>query len=253
MKENEFGKSDDRLEAFLDELLDEQEKAEFLSETEDHQMLDRIQQFQREIDQSLQRSFDSQPLSDDRINALANRRETALTTPRLFQKTNWMQVAAAAVILICSALVIWYYSQTGTTEPHFQTRSLTAIYQETRERGFQPYYECEDLDRFAAVFDQRQQQPLSLTDPMPDGREMLGLSYLGGLSRATTAMLGRVDETPVMVFVDRIENDDPFFAESTDTNLNIFRRSERGLVFYEVTPLPESSMNELFEFLKKSD
>jgi hypothetical protein len=66
---------------------------------------------------------------------------------------------------------------------------------------------------------------------------MLGLSYPGGLSRDTTAMLCKVDGKPVMVFVDRPSKDQPLAVEHADAKTHVFRQERDGLVFYEVTPL----------------
>lgn len=67
---------------------------------------------------------------------------------------------------------------------------------------------------------------------------MLGLSYPGGLSRDTTAMLCMVDESPVMVFVDRAAADSELAAQvASDSEINVFRSERDGLVMYEVSEL----------------
>jgi hypothetical protein len=74
---------------------------------------------------------------------------------------------------------------------------------------------------------------------------MLGLSYPGGLSRDTTAMLSEVEGEPVMVFVDRASADFAGAAMDADPALNVFRDERDGLVFYEVTPLDSPQMTAL--------
>ena len=78
---------------------------------------------------------------------------------------------------------------------------------------------------------------------MPPGSRMLGLSYAGGLSRDTTAMLCDVDAQPVMVFVDRIAADRPDLVQS-DEDVHVFRSKRHGLVFYEVTPFQHARVVE---------
>ena len=73
---------------------------------------------------------------------------------------------------------------------------------------------------------------------------MLGLSYVGGLSPDTTAMLGQVDGKRVMVFVDRAGADRPEAIVSSDGKLRVFRQARDELVFYEVTPLERPRMIE---------
>ena len=79
---------------------------------------------------------------------------------------------------------------------------------------------------------------------------MLGISYLGGLSRKTTAMLCAVDDRDVIVFVENAENDQPNIAlANDDPGLNVYSVSKNGLIFYEVTPFRSSQMIDYFEFL----
>ena len=84
---------------------------------------------------------------------------------------------------------------------------------------------------------------------MPQGTRMLGLSYPGGISRNTTAMLGEVDGKQVMVFVDDADNRDQVIASvDQDSNLNVFPVEKNGLVFCEVTPLSDPKMIQYFKF-----
>ena len=81
---------------------------------------------------------------------------------------------------------------------------------------------------------------------------MLGLSYVHGLSRKTTAMLCYVDGKPVVVFVDRAENDQPGVAETPAEGVHIFRDERDGLVFYEVTPYDDARVTKLLEPLNET-
>lgn len=125
--------------------------------------------------------------------------------------------------------------------PHFTPTPLAQVYNQVVADGFEPYYECHDLERFRDVFAERQKVPLTLAT-MTAGSRMLGLSYTGGLSRDTTAMLCEVEGKPVMVFVDALAADQPEIAPrgAEAAGLNVFRTEREGLVFYEVTPWPES-------------
>src|SRR5690606_42083595 len=100
-----------------------------------------------------------------------------------------------------------------------------------------------EADRFAAVFDRRQGQPLKLL-PLPKGIEMLGISYPGGLSRDSTAMLCRVDGQPVIVLVDRATADRSDAIDNGNPALHVFREERDGLVFYEVTPFDSARVIE---------
>jgi len=140
-------------------------------------------------------------------------------------------------------LVVWQLARDPAETPFFQPRPVALVYQEVVDGGFEPYYECREADRFSATFQRRQSQALSLA-ALPSGSRMLGLSYAGGLSRDTTAMLCQVDGQPVMVFVDRLENDQPIATQLDASKLQVHRVARDGLVFYEVTPFATSRVIE---------
>jgi hypothetical protein len=71
---------------------------------------------------------------------------------------------------------------------------------------------------------------------------MLGLSYAGGLSRDTTAILCLVSGEPVVVFVDRQSVDNAMALSNQNKEINIFRREAGDLVLYEVSPLESSQV-----------
>lgn len=197
---------------------------------------------QGRIDERLRHLFTSQPPSHEQLVSRLRRggaiSETLPSVPWPRLKSWWSVAAAAATLLAAVGLSLWL-SGGRINEPVFAARPLAAIYRETVVSGFEPYYECHEADRFAATFDRRQGLPLALR-PLPEGARMLGLSYPGGLSRDTTAILAEVQGQPVMVFVDRAEADQQLAASDASPQLNVFRDQRHGLVFYEVTPLPQA-------------
>ncbi|MCA9265999.1 MAG: hypothetical protein KDA60_19195 [Planctomycetales bacterium] len=234
-----------RIAAYLDDALSPAEMAEFeVMLREDASLAEKVELF-RQIDAGLQRMFRTQPACDAFVGELldpagaADPATTSLSSPqqagvRRTSRRAWYWAVAASLPWL---VVGWYFWPTSDDAPLFTPTPLSSLYRETVQRGFRPYYECHDLDRFAATFAQRQGKLVQLAE-MPEGRRMLGLSYTGGLSRDTTAMLCVVDEQPVMVFVDRLAADQPEMTRS-DNSVLVFRREEQGLVFYEVTPFDE--------------
>lgn len=200
---------------------------------------------QRQIDDRLRQLFTSRPPSHEQL-VLQLRRGVATgqvpaSSPQPNRRSWWgvAAVAAAAAMLVAAVGLSLWLSGGRIDEPVFAARPLAEIYRETVASGFEPYYECHEADRFAATFDRRQGMPLALR-PLPEGARMLGLSYPGGLSRDTTAILADVQGRPVMVFVDRAEVDQRLAASDVGPKLNVFRDERHGLVFYEVTPLPQA-------------
>lgn len=245
---------DPRLEAYLDGLLSGAERAAFEAALRADPQLQRQVELQTRIDRSLLRQYQVEVPSRDQLAAAiagAGANSAPLTVPRnahvfagaakraaVPTRRYWAAaalIAAAAVIAVVLAAP-WDFGR--LREPHFAARPLADIYRQAVAAGFEPSYDCREPERFAAAFKSRQGQPMRLL-AMPDGMQMLGLAYAGGLSRNTTAMLCRVDGEPVMVFVDRASEDQAVADDHAGDDLHVFRQERDGLVFYEVTPRPE--------------
>ncbi len=221
------------IENYLDDALMPHERRELEERLLcDPQLASEIE-LQRRIDRSLGELFPLAPATEEHVATIVNRvSDTSPRTLRFPGRIWWVAAAAVGGVLLA-----WVFSQERNAEPFFKPIPLTQVYASTVAQGFEPYYECEDPERFAQVFASRQGQPLRLL-AMPAGSRMLGLSYPGGLSRDTTAILCEVDGIPVMVFVDRATADHSDASEvlSESSDLNVFREERDGLVFYEVTP-----------------
>jgi hypothetical protein len=233
---------DEKLEAYLDGVMDKAERAAFETEIERDPRLAAEVALQARLDAALERQFPVVAASALHLAAMEKHFESV--SPPIYKLPGRRALipygVAAAVFLIAYGLFGPRWSPISR-EPAFTAVPLAQVYHQTVKDGFEPYYECHDDKRFADTFAARQGIPLHLTE-MPEGSMMKGLSYLGGLSRETTAMLCDVNGEPVMVFVDRAEKDRPAAAEENDPDLNIFRTERDGLVFYEVTPLDKPTM-----------
>lgn len=245
---------DNQLDMYLDGEMPQQDVADFL-QTVDEDLLKQTQKTQQQIDDSLRRILSFEDLDQEEITQRVlrqnligtNSKDQPVDTNRMSRRS-WAQVAVAAAVLLATSLGIWFYSGSSLIEPGFEPRALASLYSEKVESGFQPYYYCKDDARFAETFKVRQGQALALAE-MPAGHEMVGISYLGGISRQTTAMLCKVDGQNVLVFVDRAG--EPGFEIATadmDDDLNVFVEEKNGLVFCEVTPLDSAQMIEHFRF-----
>ena len=87
------------------------------------------------------------------MEQIANRFDSALTS----KKHDWsrqrvVRMALAASLIAITTFSIWYFISGSNNGPFFEPRSVVAIYQETVDRGFKPYYECHDMPRFAEKF-----------------------------------------------------------------------------------------------------
>ena len=157
---------------------------------------------------------------------------------RTLDKRRFLGVGLAAVAAAAAVVMLTFslrYLIRRAPRPVFRPEPLAAIYNATVRDGFEPYYECKDVDRFEKTFRKRQGKSLWLKRP-PHGLRMVGLSYSGGVGPNTTAMLCYADGRPLMVFVDKKELDRPKLIESATGDVHVFREEKFGLVFYEVTP-----------------
>ncbi|HMP06669.1 MAG TPA: hypothetical protein PJ982_09995 [Lacipirellulaceae bacterium] len=238
---------DEQLEAYLDGLLDEQQAAAFALRMEAEPALRRAVELQAHVDSSLVRQYRAEPPSAAMLAAmLAGAAPGVLTTASRAEHLgtpaarSWQWYGGVAAALAAAAAMAWLlaapWQRSADRQPLFAARPLVEIYNDAVATGFEPTYECHDPAVFAETFQVRQGTPLKLL-PLPDGVRMLGLAYVGGLSRSTPAMLALVDEKPVMVFVDRAAADRPLAADIGDARLRVFRQQRDSLVFYEVTPL----------------
>jgi hypothetical protein len=249
MNEFEDMPFDPRLESYLDGVMAHDERAAFAAELATNPQLAAQVALQTRIDASLERAFPNVVASPSHIAAVEKQWGTAFanvesTTVKI--PWPWLVGIASAAAAACLAFAIWNFDTQMGRAPHFQPAPVAEIYKKTVAEGFDPYYECRDDQRFAETFELRQGIPLHLAK-LPLGSTMKGLSYPGGLSRETTAMLCQSDGAPVMVFVDRDEKDQPVAARNRDPNLNVFREQRDGLVFYEVTPLDRPTMTQHLE------
>jgi len=208
-------------------------------------------QLQSEIDNSLTRLFGTEKTLSSLMPDDANVVETETENTSSFTRGQFFAIAAS---LAAIAGIAWLLSGGGEgngsgNEVHFAQQPLTEVYRKMDGRGFTPTYVCDDNKRMAIEFDHKLGVGLQLVE-LPQGTEMLGLAYPGGISRDTMAMLGRSSGQNILVFVDRTAeslDDELQKIDLASADLRVFEKEQFGLNFYEVTPLDEPIMMELFE------
>ena len=240
---------DEKIEKLIDQQLDG--KSPDLTSDDDQQQVNFELQLQKMIDASLARSFPTEPTKE-----LVHRKkmEDMVSDSK---STGRRSVAGrilvlAALVLILVGLAFWLSSQNGPSDPDFVRQSMASLYEKAVDRGFKPYYVCDDPVRFAAEFKKRQGVELQLGD-MPEHKRMLGISYLGGVSRASTVMLGLANDEPVLVFVDKLSNDDEEMRAQVGKQgeYHVSRTTKHGLVFYEVSGFENAQLIEYFELYQR--
>ncbi|MCG8648788.1 MAG: hypothetical protein MI861_03085 [Pirellulales bacterium] len=232
---------DDDLDAYLDNRMSDQQRLAFEKRMQQDEELRGLVQRDMDIHDLLKQRFCPPTKSaEDLLPWLAASQPSHVDTQT--RSRSWLVVACALAACIAVVLTIWNHNR-PQLQPFFEPRPLVALYQETIDSGFEPYYFCEDDERFAHTLEQRQGTPLVLRDLPPD-RRMIGLSYLGGLSRETTAILCYVADQPVVVFVGRSGNDQAKVTTPAGSNLYVHRAEIDQLVVYEVSPFSESKISD---------
>jgi len=245
----------DLIDAYLDDLLPAPERAAYERRLEREPRLRALLDQQRQIDEALARVF-TPGAARERI--LANVRErsgTEARSSRAVRSTIGRGLAVAAALAL-SAAAIWFgwnpaerTAQRFPTKPH-QNMSLVEIYEYEISTGLEPSWICKDDEEFIEAFRQRYRQPLVLASGQP-GIEALGLAYSDAFGRYATMLLARVDQTPVLVFINTAKRD-PGRTADPQSHLNVFQRRLGKLVLYEVTPLKEPHLLELFRIPERS-
>ncbi len=150
--------------------------------------------------------------------------------------------------LAASVLVAYFGLQllpNPEAEVVFNRQNLAAVYDDLVARGFQPYYLCDDMARFRDTMQHRHGQAITLSDR--GNQLMLGLSYPGGWTPETTAILFRFEGRPVVIFVDDQPppKDTPRPADESEISkqLNLRVKNISKIYLVEVSPLTESLLD----------
>ncbi len=194
------------------------------------------------LDQRIRRLM--KPPPQEHLAKIAERAilQAALSPPPARRRPGRLAVAAA----VAGGLVgVWLIAQNlvpdRSREGVYQAqpwRAMQTVYRDLVSEGFEPLWVCKDDQEFADSFRSTYHQGLLLTE-MPPGTTTLGLSYCNSLTARTTCLLARAGGEPVVVFVDRIERDQP---QSAPEGLHLHRRRIGRLVLYELSPLEEPAV-----------
>lgn len=181
----------------------------------------------------LQKQFEARKSSQARTQDRVPSSKFAFPRQRAF----WIVAALAASILV--VVVGMRFIAKPSDGVIFNRQPLAVVYADLVTRGFEPYYLCDDPKRFREIMQHRHGQSLALNDR--GNQLMLGLSYPGGWTSETTAILFRLDGEPVVIFVDSqpFPEDEP----KADGKINIRVKELPGIFMVEVSPASESILN----------
>jgi len=248
---------DKKIENLIDQQLLDEKSINF-SDQNDQQQLDFELQLQKKIDDSLSRLFPVEPTQEA---AHRKKMETLISDSKSDSKSKSklperrrmaVRVCVLAASLMLLATMVFWQNGKDDQVAVFKRQPLVVLFEEAVDRGFQPYYVCNEPARFAEEFRRRLGVPLRLSE-MPEHKKMVGIAVSGGVSRKTTAMLGKVNDEPVLVFVDNLSKDDEQMrsqvGKQTGKNgeYHVSRTEKDGLVYYEISSIEGAQLIEFFE------
>lgn len=154
----------------------------------------------------------------------------------------------AACLLLGLSVGVYYLGPRLFTRGGQIAERVPQSFAEVREEliagGFEPDWRCEIGPKFAMYVYHRLGQTL-LPASIPPRFEIMGWAYRHCLSPETMVLLTRIEGEPVLVFVDRKDNDEPQELPA-GSGLFIHKTELNELVLYELSENPKPRMLELF-------
>lgn len=209
--------NDDRLDRYLDGLMNPTERADF--------------EKQAATNPALLKEIATQATIDANLRALFNPSHTNSTTPiptqvtpkPFFQKPILISAAAAALLLLASIFFL--------TRPN----PLAATYLAQHASGFQPAIVCTTDDAFASWTGSVMGQSLVPVN-LPASVQLLGWTRTNTFSSYTGLLLARVNNQEVLVVMDRTPAADSATLRSSN-GLHFFKHQVAAVRLIEITPL----------------
>ena len=244
---------DATLDDYLDGLLDEQAAGRFEERIHADRDLRAVIERQTAVNETLQRMCAPSPGVEQRVLEAVRKAPGAAAVPIAraeavpFYRRRWAIAALLALGVVAAWSLVGVIEQSLVDRDEYGPKPWTSVqtyYRDAVERGFEPEWVCKDDDEFAGAFKKRLRQPLlvaATSGPVVG----LGLGYANCLTPRTMTYLSRVQGKPVVVFVDKLEND-THPELPPNSGLNLFRKELDRLVLYEVSPLAEPHVLDLF-------
>jgi hypothetical protein len=232
------------LDAYLDNRLTPAERSAFEQRFEHEPKLRAAVESQQRIDAALKRIYRAPNAEAVLARARAQAALRPDGAPRIIKLAWAVGAVGAAAALVMFAVYTGVFdlrpSRPKVVDPDAYKR-LETIYDAQVAAGFKPNWECREPEQFKSTFRNDLGQGLAFA-MIPSNASVWGIGYAETLMSVNTRLiLVKLDETPILVFVDRLSADREL-SLPPGRGLNLFRREAGGLVLYEVSPLPEAKV-----------
>lgn len=217
------------------------------------------------VDQSLRKQFSPPKLDAAHLAGIRSEFDSKVTGKQTSSKRRTSEekqersklFVVSSLVLAASVMLALSLYQSGilgiggdNRGPVSKQIALVSIYNDTVDDGFIPYYDCSDEQRFRTTMQHRHGSEMRL-DALDGNAKMLGVSYTGGLSRETTAILFEIEGKPVIVFVDKDSVELPdSILDTGESGLFAHRERRDGLTLVELSPFDSVRAAASLEVLK---
>lgn len=235
----------EQIDAYLDDALSPADRAAFESRLAADESLRAELDLARGIESSLQRTHvpaDIPAASFKLAPSPAKPAPSKLAWLRLY----WPVVAAAALLFVAATA----YQVYTRIDWKFHRYNAGEFYALAAKDDFTPEWVCRNDSEFKKATGYSGGQPMLVRQDAPAKIDLVGWVYSQKfegtpLRSSTTVLYAKVDDVPVVVLVDALENDRKV-RTGDDPNMHVFRRELGSSVLYEITPRPASGVIDAF-------
>ena len=241
--------------AYLDDLLDEPQRAQFRQLMDRRPALRSELELQARIDESVVRLFASPSMESSRGRVTSSAGAAAVGTrrPRKSWAASLAIVGGVAVLVLLAGGGWWFWNTLyppapAARVPTIRRLTLAEIYREAEQTDFKPDWVCKTDKQFICTFYWKLGHGLLLGEA-PVGVQPLGLSYANAVNTGTfqiVLLTAKVNERGVIVAADNVEKDRGQTIEP-GAGLHLHKRRLDHIVLYEVSPFDKPSLLGLFK------
>lgn len=237
----------DHIDAYLDGILSSADRAAFEERLARDPALRADLDLARGIEASLKRTHVPADITAPTLPRSASSSVTKPPASKLSGLRLYWPVIAAAALLFLAITAYQIYTR---IDWKFHRYNAAEYYTMAARDSFKPDWVCRNDREFKEATGYSTGQQMLVKQDPPAKIDLVGWVYSqkfeGTPLRSSTVVLyAKVDDVPVVVLVDSLENDRKV-RPGEDPDLHIFRRQLGASVLYEITPRPAPGVIDAF-------
>lgn len=236
----------EQIDAYLDNALSPADRAAFESRLNADASLRAELELARGIDASLKRTHIPTDIPAPALPRAASSTPAKPASKLSGLRLYWPVIAAAALLF----MAVTAYQLYTRIDWKFQRYNADEYYALAAKDEFKPDWVCRNDREFKEAVGYSTGQQMLVKQDTPAKIDLVGWVYSKKfegtpLRSSTVVLFAKVDEVPVVVLVDTIDNDRKV-RPGDDPNLHLFRRELGSSVLYEITPRPAPGVIDAF-------